>query len=201
MRDNRIIQQLVAENSATFRKKVAEHSVTTEIERINSAKEKLEKISQILRLSLSMSDKPICDVCGGEGQIHDADFSEGDSDQQMHLMQDTLRSCPKCSSTPNPQQLSEEQTIKAKIALAKTIPVIAVGDVDPLHMAAEIMLKVISDVTSSNARFLSVQSLIEDSPDLAKVMLSKLFDSYKANNGKKEIPKHRHNNESQGQEI
>jgi len=131
-----------------------------------------------------MSDKPICDVCGGEGQIHDADFSEGDSDQQMHLMQDTLRSCPKCSSTPNTQQLSEEQTIKAKIALAKTIPVIAVGDVDPLHMAAEIMLKVISDVTSSNARFLSVQSLIEDSPDLAKVMLSKLFDSYKAKLGR-----------------
>jgi hypothetical protein len=41
MRDNRIIQQLVAENSATVRKKVAEHSVTTEIERINSSKEKL----------------------------------------------------------------------------------------------------------------------------------------------------------------
>jgi hypothetical protein len=44
-----------------------------------------------------MSNQPICDVCDGEGQIHDADFSEGDSDQQMHLMQDTLRPCPKCS--------------------------------------------------------------------------------------------------------
>lgn len=39
----------------------------------------------------------VCDICYGEGEIHDADFSDGDSDQQMYLMQDTLRPCPKCS--------------------------------------------------------------------------------------------------------
>ena len=39
---------------------------------------------------------PNCPRCEGEGQIHDADFSDGDSDHQMYLMQDTLRPCPKC---------------------------------------------------------------------------------------------------------
>lgn len=40
MGDDLVIRQLVAENSAAFRKKVAEHSVAIEIERINPTKEK-----------------------------------------------------------------------------------------------------------------------------------------------------------------
>lgn len=40
MGDGLVIRQLVAENSAAFRKKVAEHSVAIEIERINPTKEK-----------------------------------------------------------------------------------------------------------------------------------------------------------------
>jgi chromosome segregation ATPase len=40
-----------------------------------------------------------CPRCEGEGEIHDADFSDGDSDQQMYLKQDTLRECPKCKGT------------------------------------------------------------------------------------------------------
>lgn len=38
----------------------------------------------------------VCPRCEGEGEIHDADFSEGDSDHQMYLKQDTLRPCPVC---------------------------------------------------------------------------------------------------------
>ncbi len=40
-----------------------------------------------------------CPICEGAGQVHDADFSDGDSDQQMYLMQDTLRSCEACGGS------------------------------------------------------------------------------------------------------
>lgn len=36
---------------------------------------------------------PNCPLCEGEGVVHDAIFEDGDSDQQMHLMQDTTRRC------------------------------------------------------------------------------------------------------------
>lgn len=44
-----------------------------------------------------IKDNEECSTCDGEGEIHDADFSDGDSDQQMLLKQDTLRPCPDCS--------------------------------------------------------------------------------------------------------
>jgi hypothetical protein len=43
-----------------------------------------------------------CPICEGEGTIHDAKFEDGDSDQQMFLMQDTLRPCPACSIATSP---------------------------------------------------------------------------------------------------
>ena len=46
-----------------------------------------------------LTDNVPCPECHGEGQIHDADFSDGDSDHQMFLMQDTLRDCPTCGGT------------------------------------------------------------------------------------------------------
>lgn len=57
----------------------------------------------------SMSDIEECDVCHGEGEIHDADFSDGDSDQQMFIKQDTLRPCPKCSrSEPTAESFADK---------------------------------------------------------------------------------------------
>ena len=44
----------------------------------------------------TVGKKPVCPTCEGEGTIHDADFSQGDSDQQMFLKQDTTRPCPTC---------------------------------------------------------------------------------------------------------
>lgn len=38
----------------------------------------------------------VCTRCGGDLEVHDADFSEGDSDRQMFIKQDTLRPCPGC---------------------------------------------------------------------------------------------------------
>jgi len=37
-----------------------------------------------------------CPVCEGEGTVNDADFSDGDSDRQMFLAQDTTRTCGNC---------------------------------------------------------------------------------------------------------
>jgi hypothetical protein len=51
------------------------------------------------RLEKKEAEDKFCDMCDGEGEIHDADFSDGDSDQQMFLKQDTLRDCPKCEGS------------------------------------------------------------------------------------------------------
>ena len=49
----------------------------------------------------------ICSMRDGEGEIHDADFSDGDSDHQMLLMQDTLRPCPKCKGKVMERNVAE----------------------------------------------------------------------------------------------
>jgi len=48
------------------------------------------------KLEPELEPNPDCPRCEGEGTVHDADFSNGDSDQQMFLMQDTMRPCPVC---------------------------------------------------------------------------------------------------------
>jgi hypothetical protein len=52
---------------------------------------------QIKFLGKFLAKFSICPRCEGDGEIHDADFSQGDSDHQMYLKQDTLRDCPVCT--------------------------------------------------------------------------------------------------------
>lgn len=57
--------------------------------------EMFEDPHEVIPASEKMPD-PECPECEGEGIVHDADFSDGDSDQKMFLMQDTMRDCPVC---------------------------------------------------------------------------------------------------------